>query len=105
MVSQGTEHDITRTVALLSDIDRSAPPMRPFKCRFDLLYFHCRLIMLQEATRITVFLDEAHSSRHTNQMVAALRTQTTGEVEENTRAIQLLINRSQLYKLKRLEVE
>lgn len=72
---------------------------------FRLLYFHCRLTMLREATRIIEFLDQTDYSQYTTLMVASLRTHITEEVKENRQAVSRLIDRCRLYELKRLEVE
>ncbi|KAL8943406.1 MAG: hypothetical protein Q9211_000995 [Gyalolechia sp. 1 TL-2023] len=104
-VVEGVEKDVAHTVMLLGDTYLAAAPMLPFKCRFDLLYFHCRLTMLREATRISRFLDQSDYSQYTGRIAAKLRTRTIDEAKENVRAITLLIEQCRQYNLKRLEAE
>ncbi|KAL8945029.1 MAG: hypothetical protein Q9216_000013 [Gyalolechia sp. 2 TL-2023] len=104
-VIKGVEKDIAHTVMLLGERNLTATPLLPFKCRLDLLYFHCRLIMLREATRILKFLDQSDFSQYTGRITDKLRTRTTEEAKENVRTISLLIDQSQQYDLKRLEAD
>ncbi|KAL8843310.1 MAG: hypothetical protein Q9170_000168 [Blastenia crenularia] len=104
-VVRGTEEDISHTVMLLGNTYTAVTPLLPFKCRLDLLYFYCRLTMLREATRMVDFVDQTDCSQYTKRLVAGLCDHITEEVLENVQELQLLLDQSRSYKLKRLETE
>lgn len=90
------EDDIAQTIGLLGDTYTAATPMLPFKCRLDLLYLHCRLVMLQEAIRIIQFVKEAHDSKFMEVLIAKLRLGILAEAEDHIDEAELLIGVSGL---------
>ncbi|KAL8911628.1 MAG: hypothetical protein Q9171_003235 [Xanthocarpia ochracea] len=99
------EKDMARTALWLGNEYASAPISLSFKARFDLLYLHCRLTVLQESARIVQFLRGFDSSRHTEYMVKELKRLTIQQVDENIAKAEELVEHCRLNSLLRLEAE
>ncbi|KAI4208323.1 MAG: hypothetical protein LQ348_000247 [Seirophora lacunosa] len=97
--------DVVQTIRLLGNTYTTATPMLPFKCRLDLLYLHCRLVMLQEATRIIQFVKKAHDSKFLEVLIAKLRLGILAEAEEQIDEAELLMEQCRSRALRRLETE
>ncbi|KAL8990799.1 MAG: hypothetical protein Q9177_000625 [Variospora cf. flavescens] len=102
VVVHKAEDDIAQTIGLLGDTYTAATPMLPFKCRLDLLYLHCRLVMLQEAIRIIQFVKEAHDSKFMEVLIAKLRLGILAEAEDHIDEAELLIRVCFVTLIKRL---
>ncbi|KAL9598369.1 MAG: hypothetical protein Q9219_004531 [cf. Caloplaca sp. 3 TL-2023] len=104
-IVRGAEEDIAHTLMILGDIHTSATPLLPFECRLDLLYFHCRLTMLREATRSIGYLSRNDSSTTTNRVVADLQSHIIRDVIEAMQVIEMFTDRCRTNHFKRLETE
>ena len=96
---------MARTALSLGKEYAPAPISLSFKARFDLLYFHCRLTVLQESARIVQFLRGFDNPRHTEYMVKELKRVTIQQVDENIAKAEELVEHCRLNSLLRLEAE
>lgn len=100
------EEEISKLATFL-DIPGILPTCNlPFKIRFDLLYFCCRLITLEESVQMIDLLGEMKdTSQHMTALIEGLRMLTITQATENMIAIQSCIGQCEAKHLKRLEVE
>ncbi|KAL8853505.1 MAG: hypothetical protein Q9221_001664 [Calogaya cf. arnoldii] len=99
------EEDMARTVRILGSSYAAAQVRLSFKARLDLLYLHCRLMVVQEAARIVRFLRNFENPRHTERMGKILKMHTIREIDENMAVADELVAYCRSNSLLRLEAE
>ncbi|KAL8770000.1 MAG: hypothetical protein Q9209_004247 [Squamulea sp. 1 TL-2023] len=99
------EADMARTAMFLGNGYAPIPISLSFKARLDLLYFHCRLTLLQEAARIIHFLRDFDNPIHTQYMAKTLKMLTIQQVDENIAEAEGLVQYCRMNSLRRLEAE
>ncbi|KAL8785967.1 MAG: hypothetical protein Q9213_003043 [Squamulea squamosa] len=99
------EADMARTAMYLGNGYAPDPISLSFKARLDLLYFHCRLTLLQEAARIIHFLRDFDNPIHTQHMAKTLKMLTIQQADENIAEAEGLVQYCRTNSLLRLEVE
>lgn len=99
------EEDIEQTIGRLGNTYTLTTPSLSFKCRFDMLYLHCRLVQLREATRIIQFVEKAYDSKHMDAVIGTLRPRTIAEAKESIQEAGVLVAQSRSKMLRRVEAE
>ena len=83
-----------------------AAPVLPFKLRYDLLYYRCRLVTLQEAVNMREFMSPfAEALPHVKTLVDGLQLITIEQAAENIEALGVVLAQADSAQLKSLEVE
>ena len=78
----------------------------PYLLHFDALFYRCRLIVLEEGSRMQAALDNIRdSSQHTSIMAETLKAMTIMEAKEHLATIGTAIQACEAKGLKRLETE
>ncbi|KAL8907318.1 MAG: hypothetical protein Q9207_001495 [Kuettlingeria erythrocarpa] len=104
-VVRKAENDIEQAIGRLGDTYTSKTPSLSFKCRFDVLYLHCRLTQLREATRIIQFVEKAYDSKHMDAVIGTLRLRTIAEAKESIQEAGMLVSECRSKMIKRLEAD
>lgn len=99
------EKDVEQTIGRLGDTYTSKTPSLSFKCRFDVLYLHCRWIQLREATRIIQFVEKAYDSKLMDAVIGTLRLRTIAEAKESIQEAGMLVAECRSKTIKRVEAE
>ena len=94
----------------LACIENSSPTIPPFKLRFDLLFYRCRFITLDEGLRTFSYLQKQQNERedpvdHITVICQALKIKIATESIGNIMKIGSKITECDTLNLKRLEVE
>ena len=83
-----------------------AAPVLPFILRFDLLYYKCRLVTLQEAVKMRKSMSPfAEALPHVKRLVYGLLLITTEQATDNIKALGLLLVAADSAQLQSLNVE
>ncbi|KAI4195063.1 MAG: hypothetical protein LQ346_003535 [Caloplaca aetnensis] len=104
-VVRKAEKDVEQTIGRLGDTYTSKTPSLSFKCRFDVLYLHCRWIQLREATRIIQFVEKAYDSKLMDAVIGTLRLRTIAEAKESIQEAGMLVAECRSKTIKRVEAE
>ena len=100
------EESLSRLRVFLGKQNIFASAVLPFRLRHDFLYYRCRVVTLDEALQLFLFmqtLDQTHP--HTAIITEGLRIKVTEQALENIKGLESKITKSETLNLKRLEVE
>ncbi|KAL8716335.1 MAG: hypothetical protein Q9220_000240 [cf. Caloplaca sp. 1 TL-2023] len=104
-IVENVVRDLTRTIMTLGHDYASVDVSLSFAHRHELLYIHCRFVILHEVVRCSKALMDLNDSRVAAYMVETLKMLAAKEAVESIQAAEELITRCQKASLKRLEVE
>lgn len=100
------ENSVQKLAQLLNNKGFLETAISPYKIRFDLCYFRCRVAMLEDGQKLYQHLMKLNSpEEHTALLMEALRIKISEQSAGEIKAIGLKIADAKALNLKRLEVE